>query len=169
MVFRSSCLHETLKGPVVHYLEGPFTFWHPTDDFGSTSIQNQVESGGFSAQQWVSYLACVEVCWRWEKVTFVLPMRSNWAVMDPSRNLVFANTKHALSRPSVPSAASTASPPQQFLACRRSPLVDLASAVSRYLRTSQPFFPRHLPAAHIKTWTRRPFMFSIWGSGLKNT
>lgn len=67
------------------------------------------------------------------------------------------------------SAASTASVPQQFLACRRRPLVDLASPVSKNLRTSRPFFPRHLPALHSNTWARRPLMVSTRGSFLKKT
>ena len=166
LVFWPPCLHEVLESMVLHYLEGLLTLWHPTNNFSPTKIWDQVRG---KAQRWVYYLACFEVCWQWENVIFSFPIHSNWAVMEPSRNLVFVSTKRALSRLHVPSAASTALVPQQFLACRQSPLVDLASAVSKNLWTSCPFFPWHLPAAHTNTWTRQLFMYSTHGTVLKKT
>lgn len=82
---------------------------------------------------------------------------------------LFTSTERALSKSCVPSATSTASLPQQILACQQSPLVDLASPVSKNWRTSHPFFPRHFPVAHWNTWTRQPFIYSTRGSFLKNT
>ena len=87
----------------------------------------------------------------------------------PITQLCLCHTKHAFSRSCVPSAASTASLPQQFLVCQRSPLVDLASPVSRNWQTSHPFFPQHFLAAHSNTWTRQSFIYSTWGSFLKKT
>ena len=128
----------SLSGRATYSLTPNEQFW-PYKDMGS---------GGGKAWRWVYYLACLEVCWRWENVNFSFPICSNWAVMEPSCNLVFVSTKHALSRSHVPSAASTALVPQQFLACWWSPLVYLASAVSKNLWTSCPFFPQHLPVTH---------------------
>ena len=166
VVFRSPHLHKVLESTIFHDLEWLFTLWHPTDDFGPASTWNKVEG---EAQQWVSYLASVEVCWRYEKVTFPFPICSNLAVIDPSRNFVFASTMHALSRFCVPSAASTALLPQQFFACQWRPLVDLASLVSKNRWTSCPFFPLHFPAVHSNTWRWRPFTYSTWSLFLKKT
>ena len=168
VVFRSPCLHEHLESSVFHYFEGPFTLWHPTDNFSPTRIQNEVGEK-YQRWVWVSYLASVEVCWQCEKFTFPFMICSNWAVMDLSCNLVFTYTKCALSRSRESSAAPTASPPQNFLACQRSPLVDLASAVSKNQQMSRPFFPLHFSAAHSNTWRQQPFTCSTRGSFLKKT
>src|SRR6266436_8966957 len=97
-------------------------------------------------------------------------MHSKASVMDP---FLFtpdlAEAVRAPSRFAVLSAALTASSPQHSLACRRRPLVDLASPVSRNRRTSRPCFPLQWVAAHTNTWTRRCSTYSIQGIRLKKT
>ena len=96
-------------------------------------------------------LASVMVCSRCENVIFPFPICTNSAVMDPSRNFVFANTSLAASRSFVASTVSTASSPQQIFTCLRRLLVEFASPLSKNRRTSQPFFALHLEALHSKT------------------
>jgi len=41
VVIRPSGFHQTLKPPVLHYIEGPFTFRYPSDDLGPVDKSTQ--------------------------------------------------------------------------------------------------------------------------------
>ena len=107
------------------------TLWNPTNDLGpKKTVRNSEAKQGNKAK----YLDSVVVCSRWENVTFDFPIRSNWAVIEPSQIPDFTNASLAASKSFVASAVSTASSPQHTFACLRRFPVEFASPLSRKRR-----------------------------------